>query len=105
MLVQNVYESTGPFPTFMQVLRLIAMTIDRYDPVPVYQQLARVIATEIRAGQYPPRTPLPSESTLMQRFGVSRGSVRKAMEYLRDQGLVFTVPQRGTYATEGAQPH
>jgi GntR family transcriptional regulator len=76
------------------------MSIDRFDPVPVYQQLARLLTEEIEAGRYPPRTPLPSETTLMQRYGVSRGSVRKAIEYLREQGLVFTVPQRGTYVVE-----
>jgi DNA-binding GntR family transcriptional regulator len=76
------------------------MSVDRYDPVPVYQQIARLLADEIEAGHYPARTPLPSESTLMQRYGVSRGSVRKAIEYLREQGLVFTVPQRGTYAVD-----
>jgi GntR family transcriptional regulator len=79
------------------------MSVDRYDPVPVYQQLARLLADEIKAGRYPPRTPLPSESTLMQRYSVSRGTVRKAIDYLREQGLVFTVPQRGTYPTEPGQ--
>jgi GntR family transcriptional regulator len=41
--------------------------------------------------------PLPSESTLVQEHGVSRGTARRAVAVLRDEGLVFTVPQRGTY--------
>ena len=34
--------------------------------------------------------------------GVSRDTVRRAMALLRDEGVVFTVPRRGTYV--GPQP-
>ena len=47
-----------------------------------------------------PRSALPSESYLQQRYGVSRGTARKAVELLRSEGIVYTVPQRGTYVAE-----
>ncbi|MGY3516852.1 GntR family transcriptional regulator [Micromonospora sp. PTRAS2] len=48
-----------------------------------------------------PLTPLPSELRLQQEYGVARGTVRAAIALLRERGLVMTMPQRGTYVTEG----
>jgi GntR family transcriptional regulator len=74
--------------------------VDHHDPVPVYQQLAAIIRARIRTGELAARSPVPSEATLQQRYGVSRGTVRRAMEHLRAEGAVYTVPQRGTYVSE-----
>ena len=41
--------------------------------------------------------PVPSESQLQQEFGVARGTARKAIQVLRDHGLVITVHGRGSY--------
>jgi GntR family transcriptional regulator len=43
---------------------------------------------------------IPSESDLVKRFCVARATARNAVRYLREQGYVFTVPQRGTYVAE-----
>ncbi|GAB3997655.1 GntR family transcriptional regulator [Nocardioides marmoraquaticus] len=49
--------------------------------------------------------PVPSERTLMQRFDVSRGTVRKAVDGLIDDGVLSRSPGRGTYvAAPAAQP-
>jgi DNA-binding GntR family transcriptional regulator len=40
---------------------------------------------------------LPSESDFMEEFELGRSTVRRTMAYLREQGLVETVPTRGTY--------
>lgn len=71
--------------------------IDPEGPIPVYLQLADILAGRIERGELLPNRPLPSEATLMQEYGVARGTVRHAIAVLRDRGLVFTVPQRGTY--------
>ena len=47
--------------------------VDHHDPVPVYQQLAAIIRGQIERGELTPRSPLPSESYLQQRYGVARG--------------------------------
>jgi len=74
--------------------------VDHHDPVPVYQQLAAIIRGQIERGELAPRSPIPSESYLQQRYGVARGTARKAVELLRTEGVVYTVPQRGTYVSE-----
>lgn len=71
--------------------------IDRWDPTPVYQQLAAIYSDRIKTGKLIPRQPLPSETRMMGEHGVSRGTVRHAIELLRAQGWVRTIGQRGTY--------
>jgi DNA-binding GntR family transcriptional regulator len=74
--------------------------IDPEAPTPVYLQLAEILAGQIERGELQPNRPVPSESTLQQQYGVARGTVRHAIAALRDRGLVYTVPQRGTYVAE-----
>jgi DNA-binding GntR family transcriptional regulator len=71
--------------------------IDPDGPTPVYVQIADVIAARIRSGKLPPNRPVPSETQMRQEFDVSRATVRHAIALLRERGLVYTVPQRGTY--------
>jgi GntR family transcriptional regulator len=62
--------------------------------------LVEILAGRIERGELQPNRPVPSETTLQQEFGLARGTVRHAMAVLRERGLVFTVPQRGTYVAE-----
>ncbi|MEU8022600.1 GntR family transcriptional regulator [Micromonospora haikouensis] len=71
------------------------------DERPLYVQLADLIAKRIESGELQPLKPLPSELRLQQEYGVARGTVRAAIALLRERGLVMTMPQRGTYVTEG----
>jgi DNA-binding GntR family transcriptional regulator len=40
---------------------------------------------------------MPSETTLMQEHGLARGTVRKAIDALVEDGLVVRVQGRGTF--------
>jgi GntR family transcriptional regulator len=62
-----------------------------------YEQLGRIILERIKSGTYPHGSRLPSESDFMEEFELARGTVRRTMAWLRDQGAVETVPTRGTY--------
>jgi GntR family transcriptional regulator len=65
---------------------------------PPYQQVARWLRGRVLGGEFEPMIdPLPSESDLAGLLGVSRDTVRRAVAVLREEGLVVTVPQRGTY--------
>ena len=74
--------------------------VDHMSPVPLYEQLADLLAARIETGELAPGAPLPSESYLQQEHGLSRVTVRAAMRALRERGLVVTLPQRGTYVRE-----
>ncbi|MEV0616212.1 winged helix-turn-helix domain-containing protein [Nonomuraea sp. NPDC050404] len=75
------------------------MTVDHHDPTPIYRQIAAILKAKILSGEYQPRQVLPSELQLQQEHGVARATVRHAIEALRDEGLVYTLPQRGTYVS------
>ena len=77
-----------------------AETIDQWDPTPVYQQLAAIVRGRIQRGELVPRQALPSETALVQEHGVSRGTVRRAMEMLRGEGYVRTFAQRGSFVSD-----
>jgi GntR family transcriptional regulator len=72
-------------------------TVDPQSATPVYIQVADILRSRIQSGQLLPDRPVPSETQLQQEFGVARGTARKAIALLRDQGLVVTVKGRGSY--------
>lgn len=74
--------------------------IDPDGPTPVYQQIAAILAGRIERGEILPGRRIPSETTLVQEFGVARETARHAVAVLREKGLVITVPQRGTFVAE-----
>ncbi len=86
-----------PIITFNLVSTIYAVTINPLDPVPVYRQLAGILRARVEKGEFRPRQPLPSESQLMGEYGVSRGSVRHALQVLAEEGLTVTIQGRGTY--------
>ena len=71
--------------------------LNKYGHDPLYMQLAAILRARIQSGRLKHLDPLPSEDRLKDEFGISRDTVRKAVEVLRQEGLVFTVPHRGTF--------
>jgi GntR family transcriptional regulator len=74
--------------------------IDPLGPVPPYRQIAAFIKRGIVSGHYAPNTRIPTESELVETYEVARSTARRAIAALRDEGLVYTVPARGTYVAE-----
>jgi GntR family transcriptional regulator len=71
---------------------------------PPYRQIAAWLRGRIETGEFRPgEDPLPSETELQELFEVSRDTARRAVKVLRDEGLVVTVPQRGTYVVPQAE--
>ncbi|GAA3849050.1 GntR family transcriptional regulator [Streptomyces sedi] len=66
-------------------------------PGALYQQVAAEIRSGIAAGEYPPGALLPSEAQLMERYQVSRPTVRKAVDRLRSEGLIDVVHGKGSF--------
>ncbi|OEJ41171.1 GntR family transcriptional regulator [Streptomyces agglomeratus] len=64
--------------------------------VPRYVQIAEEIIQQIRAGVLKPGDMVPSESELVERYGVSGGTIRKAMVEVRASGLVDTRHGKGS---------
>src|SRR5215831_6398023 len=67
---------------------MVTERLDRVGSVPLYTQIADALRTDIRSGHYPPGVALPSERKLMDRFGVTRATIRNALAQLRVEGLL-----------------
>ncbi|MFJ5263584.1 GntR family transcriptional regulator [Streptomyces sp. NPDC088387] len=66
--------------------------------------IARVLADEIRAGVHGTGERLPGEHALTKRFGVSRTTLRQALQVLGEQGLIATHPGIGSFVTFDGVP-
>jgi GntR family transcriptional regulator len=75
------------------------VTVDPDGDEYVYDQLATILREGIASGRYPSGRMLPSARSLSQEHGVSVGSVKKAIEVLKSEGLVRTVIGRGIFVT------
>src|SRR5438270_12073538 len=64
---------------------------------PKHRHISRELLTEIAAGKYAPSGRLPSEAQLVQRFGVSRPTVARALRDLQDRGLVVRRVGSGSF--------
>jgi GntR family transcriptional regulator len=75
-------------------------------PVPVdpnaaewpYQQVAAQLREQIASGALGPR--LPSAMDLAEQMGVAPNTVQRALKVLREEGLIHSVPGRGTFVRE-----
>lgn len=74
--------------------------IDRDAEQPVYTQLAESLRQQILAGAYRPGERLPSEHMLVEMYGVSPMTVRRAINLLASQGIITTTRGSGTFVKE-----
>lgn len=72
---------------------------------PLHQVVVKTLQSEIVRGLYPVGTLLPSEAALVQRFGVSRQTVRSAIRTLREMGLVNSRQGLGTLVRSPGANH
>ncbi|EYT83060.1 GntR family transcriptional regulator [Streptomyces sp. Tu 6176] len=71
----------------------LALGVDRSSPVPLYYQLAQQLEAAIERGALTPGSLLGNEIELAARLGLSRPTVRQAIQSLVDKGLL--VRRRG----------
>ncbi|MEV8020569.1 GntR family transcriptional regulator [Streptomyces sp. NPDC086554] len=73
-------------------------------PGALYQQVAAAIREAILSGEFEPGAPLPSEAQLIQRYQVSRPTVRNAVATLRAEGLIEVRHGKGSFVRSDGQP-
>lgn len=64
---------------------------------PLYRVLAEALREAVVAGEYPPGGQLPTEAELAKRFGMSRGTVVKAIDTLVAEGIVIKRQGAGSF--------
>lgn len=66
-------------------------------PEAKYLKVARLIQERIKDGTYQQQDPLPDQEALAKEFGVSRLTVKKALDGLERKGLVYKQSGLGTF--------
>jgi GntR family transcriptional regulator len=64
---------------------------------PLYQQIKDLLLESLQAGEWQPGQPIPSEMDLAERYKVSQGTVRKAIDALAAENVVVRHQGKGTF--------
>ncbi|HST65306.1 MAG TPA: GntR family transcriptional regulator [Mycobacteriales bacterium] len=79
----------------------LTVDLDRSSPVPLYYQVSRQIEAAIDAGDLAPGDRLENEISLADRWGLSRPTMRRAIQELVDKGLLVRRRGIGTQVVHG----
>ncbi len=69
----------------------------------LYIEIADKIRKEITEGNYAADTLLPTEYQLMEKYGISRQTVRNALSVLKGEGVLYQIHGSGTYVKKQIQ--
>ena len=67
---------------------------------PIFQQIKNLILCQVASGELDAHAQLPSEREYQALLGASRQTVRRELDELVLQGVLFRVPGKGTYVSE-----
>lgn len=79
----------------------VFMDLDRSGPIPLYFQIAQRIEKAILSGDLPAGSRLENEVSLGERLGLSRPTIRRAIQDLVDKGLLVRRRGIGTQVVHG----
>ncbi len=69
-------------------------------PIPPYRAVSAALRERIEAGEWLPGEQLPSVRELAEVYGVSVNTARRAVELLKDAGLVTVEPGWGVFRAQ-----
>ncbi len=69
-------------------------------PVPLYSQIRELLRLRIFDGTYKSHQQMPSENEMVRLFGVSRITIRQALNDLQKEGLIFKIHGKGTFVSK-----
>lgn len=74
--------------------------VDKASPIPIYYQIQGHIRGKIKTNEWAEGETIPSERLLSEEFGVSRMTVRQAIQGLVDEGILTRKRGSGTYVSK-----
>lgn len=80
------------------------MILDRESVRPLYLQLETMLRDHIGSGNLQPGDRLPPENSLAEQHGISRMTVRRAINALAEEGILVRRPGKGTFVSGGKVP-
>ncbi len=79
----------------------LLIDLDRSSPIPLYFQVAQELERAIASGELGPGAKLPNEISLADELGLSRPTMRRAIQELVDKGLLVRKRGVGTQVVHG----
>ena len=95
-----MWTVAGPGARFKAMNDRVA-AIPSYQPL--YGQIKALLVGSLASGEWKPGQMIPSEAELATRFGVSQGTVRKAIDELATDNLLMRRQGRGTFVATHAE--
>lgn len=74
--------------------------VDPTSAVPLYAQLERRLLDQVESGRWPAGSRIPTEAELCGHYGVSRVTVRQALDLLVRRGMLSRGRGRGTFVRD-----
>lgn len=71
--------------------------IDRASKLPLYHQLYQILRGHILSGEWKPGDMIPPESELIERYQISRTTIRQVLDLLTKEGFIYRQQGRGTF--------
>jgi len=73
--------------------------------LPLYRKIASEMKHRIESGQWKKGEAIPTENRLVDEFNTSRVTIRKAIDVLQQEGLLYKIQGSGTYVKEKKFEH
>jgi len=67
--------------------------------IPRYYQLKEILEKRLLSGEFPPGEQFPTDEALCETYSLSRGTVRRAIDLLVEEGRLRREQGRGTFVT------
>jgi GntR family transcriptional regulator len=77
----------------------IQVMIDKTIPTPLYYQLIQILKHQIESHNLKPGDVIPTEQELMEKYDISRATVRQAILQLVNDGYLRREKSKGTFVT------
>ncbi|MEX2585238.1 MAG: GntR family transcriptional regulator [Balneolaceae bacterium] len=81
------------------------MMIKLKEGTPRHSQITQWLRKQIEEGHYTPEQKLPSENELAKRFDVSRVTIRRALQSLESDALIYRCQGLGSFVSDNRTPH
>ncbi len=69
-------------------------------PLPMYEQIKQLVLERIRSGEWRPDDQIPSENEMVEKLGISRMTVNRALRELTSEGHLIRVQGVGTFVAK-----
>lgn len=75
------------------------------DGIPRHTQISQWLRSEIEKGRFKPEEKLPSENELAKKFDVSRVTIRRALQSLENDALIYRCQGLGSFVSDERTTH